>query len=251
MATAKVKTPVKKEPRAKSLEPSKPATKVAAAPKTEAKASGLSVTALSLTGKSAGSLSLPKEIFGAKINKSLIAQALRIYLNNASGHFAHSKTRGEVEGSTRKIFRQKGTGRARHGGIRAPIFVGGGIAMGPRPRKVVLELPQKMRNAALISVLSEKTQDGAVQGISGLDKATGKTKEMVAFLKSLNKRSVLLIVDGKMDQAKRASKNIKSFDLLTADELNVLEVVKHGSLIFTKEAVERLEKRLFKGENNA
>ncbi len=240
MPASKIKTPAKKTN-------VKVATaKVTPAPKTVAKASGLSVASLSLTGKSAGTLSLPKEIFGAKVNKFLVAQAVRVYLNNAAGHYADTKTRGEVEGSTRKIFKQKGTGRARHGAIRAPIFVGGGIALGPRSRKVILELPQKMRNAALISALSEKTGGGDVQGISGLDKATGKTKEIVTLFKSLNKKSVLLVVDGKMDQAKRASKNIKNLSFLTADELNALEVIKHQSLIFTKEAVEKLEKRLLK-----
>src|SRR3989338_11409930 len=144
--------------------------------------SSLSIPVYSLAGKETGVLALPKEIFAAKVSKSLLAQAVRVYATNQKSLLASTKTRGEVEGSTAKIYRQKGTGRARHGAIRAPIFVGGGITFGPKPRKVRLILPQKMKKAALIAALSVKLADKNVIGLSGLDKASGKTKEMAKLI---------------------------------------------------------------------
>lgn len=199
-----------------------------------------SVPVVSLTGKEVGALELPKEIFGVKINTSLLAQAMRIYLNNQKSHWSNTKTRGEVTGSTRKIYKQKGTGRARHGAITAPIFVGGGVALGPKARKVVLELPKKMKRVALISALAQKLSENAILGIEGLDKASGKTKEMAKFLKNLDKKSVLVVADQKIDSVQRSVRNLKSIDFLAADQLNAFEIIKHQSLLLTKAAVERL-----------
>lgn len=214
------------------------------AAKPAAKAPGLSVPVYSLLGKAAGSLDLPKSVFGVEVNKALLNQALRVYLNNQKGHFSNTKTRGEVEGSTRKIYAQKGTGRARHGGIRAPIFVGGGIALGPKSRQVVLELPKKMKKASLISSLSQKLLDKQIFGISGFEKVTGKTAELAKFVKNIEKKSALIVTDKVSDLAQRAVSNLKTVNLITAAELNTLEVIKAQSLIFTKEAVEALEKKV-------
>ena len=220
----------------------KPVAKTAV--KAPAKSGGLSVTMFSLLGKEAGSLDLPKSVFGVEVNKALLNQALRVYLNNQKGHFSNTKTRGEVEGSTRKIYAQKGTGRARHGGIRAPIFVGGGIALGPKSRQVILELPKKMKKASLISSLSQKLLDKQVFGIAGLDKVTGKTAELAKFIKNIEKKSALIVTDKVSDLAQRAASNLKTVNLVTVSDLNTLEVIKAQSLIFTKEAVEILEKRV-------
>lgn len=221
------------------------------------KPTNLSVSVYSLTGRTVGTLNLPIKVFGQKVNKKLLAQAVRVYLANQKTHWSSTKTRSEVKGSTRKIWKQKGTGRARHGGIRAPIFVGGGIALGPKPRKVILDLPKKMRKKALIHALSQKVKDNEVFGISGLDKATGKTKEMAQLLKQLNSKvnppaggqkakpaSTLIITDKIFENASRALKNIPSVNILPADQLNILEVLKHHSLILTKDATARLETRL-------
>ncbi len=215
------------------------------------KTGSLSVPVYSLLGKEAGSLSLPKEVFGVKVNEALLSQALRIYMNNLKGHFSNTKSRGQVEGSSRKIYKQKGTGRARHGSIRANIFVGGGIALGPKVRKTVMDLPQKMKKAALVSALSQKVLDKGVIGLSGLEKATGKTQEMaklVARVKSQesSKRqpSVLIVVDKRTDNAQRAVNNLQRVDFTAADQLNAYEVIRHHSLIFTKEAVDKLVARV-------
>ena len=207
-----------------------------------------SVPVFSLTGKEAGTLDLPKAIFGAEVNQVLLAQALRVYLNNQKGHHSNTKTRSEVEGSTRKIYRQKGTGRARHGGVRAPIFVGGGIALGPKSRITIMALPKKMKKAALISALSQKQLDKTIFARSGLEKATGKTSEIAKLTKALGKKSLLIVSESTNEMAKRASQNLKNVGFVSAEDINTFEVIKAQSLVFTKGAVEALEKRLFKTE---
>ena len=208
--------------------------------------SGLSVPVYSLTGRASGTMVLPKEVFGKEVSKKLLAQALRVYMTNQKNLTASTKTRGEVRGSTAKIQRQKGTGRARHGSIRAPIFVGGGIVFGPRPRNVRLELPQKMRKAALLSALSAKMRDSGILGISGLEKATGKTKEMAQLLTQLNSKfkiqnsklgSTLIITGDKVDNVVRGVRNIPGVDVMPANLLNAYEILRHGMLLITKEAV--------------
>lgn len=207
----------------------------------------LTVPMFSLEGKEAGTLELSKDIFGAKVNQQLLAQALRVYMNNLKAHWSNTKTRGEVEGSSRKIRAQKGTGGARHGTVRAPIFVGGGIALGPKFRKTVLDLPKKMKRAALISALSMKTSQGEVVGVAGLDKASGKTVEMEKFFSALNKKNILLVVDGKNEKLSAAVKNIEEMHLLSFEQLNTLKVVQHQIVIFTKEAAEKLAIRTTNG----
>ena len=211
----------------------------------------LSVPVYSLAGKEAGTLSLPKEIFGQKVNKALLAQAIRVYMSNQKHFTASTKTRGEVRGSTAKIYRQKGTGRARHGAKTAPIFVGGGIVFGPKPREVKLEFPKKMRKAALLAALSDKAGDQGILGVSGLEKASGKTKEMAEFMYKVssikykgedkNKKISALIMTGeKMDNVVRGVRNMSGVDVLPANQINAYEVLRHQMLIITKEAVERI-----------
>ena len=236
------KTPNKQ---ASSFE-SKIATKPTASRNDKRRAGGLSVPVYSLAGRSSGTLSLPKEIFGGEVNKKLLAQAIRVYTANTKTLPGNTKTRGEVEGSTAKIYNQKGTGRARHGAIRAPIFVGGGIVFGPKYRKVRLELPPKMKKAALLSALSSKMTSKAVMGLSGIEKATGKTKEIASLLKKVigkeKKMSGLIVTAEKMDNVVRGVRNIPGVDTLPANLINAYEIVRHDMLMLTKEAVERLKK---------
>ena len=215
----------------------------------------LSIPIYSLTGRASGNLSLPKEVFGVKVNEKLLAQAMRVYMTNQKVHTASTKTRGEVRGSTAKIYRQKGTGRARHGAIRAPIFVGGGIVFGPRPRKVSLDLPKKMKKAALLSALSSKMVDKNIVGLVGLEKASGKTKEMAKLVNSLwltvngkdkktinHKQSALIVTGEKTDNVVRAVRNIPGINVLPANLINAYEVLKHELLLVTKGAVDKLMK---------
>lgn len=211
--------------------------------KVESRKSGsLSIPVYSLAGRASGTLVLPKEIFGQKINKNLLVQAIRVYTTNQKIIAGSTKTRGEVTGSTAKIYRQKGTGRARHGAIRAPIFVGGGIIFGPKPRKINLSLPQKMKKAALISALSSKVVDNNIAGLTGLEKASGKTKEIVKLVASVKEKnnSTLIVTADKQDNVVRGAHNIPGIDVLPVYMLNAYEVLKHELLLMTKEAVDKL-----------
>lgn len=209
-------------------------------PAASKKATGLSVPVYSLDGKASGDLELSQSVFGAEVNKSLLAQAARIYLNNQVSHNSHTKTRSEVQGSTRKIYKQKGTGGARHGAIRAPIFVGGGIALGPKSRKVILDFPQKMRKAAVVSALSLRMSEGEVIGVTGLEKATGKTSQVSKFIKSVEKGSALFILGERNESVQRAARNLEKVAVITADNLNTLEILKHKTVILSKDAAEKL-----------
>ncbi len=219
----------------------------AEAPKTAKKPTGkFEVTAFDLNGKEAGTLALPESLFGGAVSKELLKQSIRVYNSNRQSHWGNTKTRGEVQGSTRKIFKQKGTGNARHGSLMAPIFVGGGIALGPRTRHTVLDLPKKMKTAALLSALSQKHKDAEVLGVAGLDKVTGKTKEMAVFAKNLGKKSVLIVEKDGNTNAFRSVKNLKGVDMVVASQLNAFEIIAHNSVVFTKDALDMLVARVEK-----
>ncbi len=247
--------PSTKKPETKEVKAKKPAAvhakKTAAVEKSvEApKASGkLTAEVFDMAGKVTQKISLPEEIFGAKINKSLIAQAIRVYLANQRQGTSSTKTRGEVEGSTRKIYRQKGTGRARHGSIRAPIFVHGGIVGGPKPRDYSLKLPQKMKRAALFSALSAKFKDGEMKVLEGFEKIEPKTKNFVSAIDKLGlnskKKKILLITASEVENLKRASRNIEGVSLTAAKRLNTYDILNNRQLLFMKEAIEELKTRV-------
>ncbi len=209
-----------------------------------------------IKGEIISKVSLPKEVFSAKVNDSLMAQAVRVYLANQRMGTASTKNRGEITGSTKKIWRQKGTGRARHGSRKAPIFVGGGVAFGPRPRDYSLKMPKKMKKAALFSALSYKQNNGEIKVITGLEKISPKTKFMAQVVKKLGfdskKINVLLVMPDKakngFENVYRAARNIEGLKILNADELNTYEVLDNQSVLFMKDAVEAVEKHFVKGE---
>lgn len=209
-------------------------------------AKGLKADVFDLSGKVTTTISLPEHLFGAKINKSLMAQAVRVYLANQRTGTQSTKTRGEVDGSTRKIYRQKGTGRARHGGIRAPIFVGGGIAHGPKPHDFSRELPQKMRRAALSSALTVKQGNGKVKIVDGLESIEPKTKTFVTTLQKLNldekNKKVLVVLPRKVENMQKAIRNVEGITFVLANQLNTYEVMTAKTLLVMKSSLETLEK---------
>lgn len=205
------------------------------------RSAGLSVPMFTLEGKKDGVLELPKDLFGTKLNRRLLNQAVRVYLNNLKAHFSHTKTRSEVKGSTAKIRAQKGTGGARHGSKRAPIFVGGGIALGPKYRKVSLKLPNKMKKTAFLSALSSKFQTDEVVGIKGLEEASGKTRQIQSFLKSLGKKEALFLVGNQNEKAAQAVRNLSGVGIRYSDQLNILDILRYPTLILTEDALGKLE----------
>ncbi len=220
--------------------------------KTERKSS-VKAEVFDMTGKVIESITLPSTVFGVKINKQLMAQAIRVYSANQRAGSAHTKSRGEVAGSTRKIYRQKGTGRARHGGIRAPIFVKGGIAHGPKAHDFSLSMPQKMRTKALFSALTVKVKDNELKVLSGLDGIEPKTKHFAAFLKGAalkNKKSILLVLPEKKENVARAVRNIEGLTYMNATQLNTYEVLRNQLVLVMKDAVSSLENHFAKEKRN-
>jgi large subunit ribosomal protein L4 len=192
-------------------------------------------------GKAAGSIALPKEMFGVKPNSQLIAQAVRVYLANQRVGHAATKTRGMVEGSTRKIYKQKGTGRARHGAIRAPIFVGGGIVFGPQPRDFSLKFPQKMKRAALASALSSQFSAGNIIVVSGLTDLKPKTKLMAKALTAVGRtKNTLLVISKNAEAVSRSARNIQGIDIIPVSDMHTYGVMTHGKIVFMKEALKSL-----------
>lgn len=208
--------------------------------KAVAKPSGLSLPVMGVDGAKAGTIRLSVEVFGVNINKQLLAQAVRVYLANQRVGGAATKTRGMVEGSTRKIYRQKGTGKARHGSIRAPIFVGGGIVFGPVPKDFSRLMPAKMRKAALVSALTTQHNEGKIAVIDGLE-GLAKTK-LVAQALTANTvtGSTLLVVPTDGQGIVRIARNISSVDVLPVNLLNTYDVLMHAKVVFTKKALESI-----------
>lgn len=204
----------------------------------------LQMSVLGTDGKKSGKVTLPVEFFGAEVNKQLVSQAVRVYLANQRVGTASTKTRGEVEGSTRKIYRQKGTGRARHGSIRAPIFIGGGIVFGPMPRDYRLDLPKKMKRAALASVLTEKYQKGNVYCVDGLNKLKQKTKFMAKTLQALKISQPILLIHLKSQKTDmRSARNISGISLLPVESLHPYAIYASTSVLFTKDALQVLKEK--------
>ena len=222
----------------------KPAAKeVKAAPVTNVAAT-LSVALFDAAGKEKGSVKLPETVFGGKINKPLMAQAVRVYLANQRMGAAKTKTRGQVDGSTRKIYRQKGTGRARHGGIRAPIFVGGGIAHGPKARDYSLDLPTKMKRAALASSLSLLAKEGHVMVVSGLSALEPKTKLVVSCLKGMGLagKKALVLMPEYNEKVLKSARNIDRVGVGSVTSVATYDVLNAGTLVVMQEALPVLEK---------
>lgn len=211
------------------------------------------VDVYSISGKKLSKISLPKDIFAVEINKKLIAQAVKVYLSNQRQANAKTKTRSEVNFSTRKIWKQKGTGRARHGAKSAPIFVKGGRAHGPTgEQNYKLKLSQTMKQKALISALTQKLKNNQLIVIKGLEKIKGKTKEMEVIMSKVNppaggpksKVKITIILPKVWENVIRAGRNIPYLNFLQIKQLNTYEVLNGGILVFTKESIEALKEKL-------
>ncbi|MFH0805230.1 MAG: 50S ribosomal protein L4 [Patescibacteria group bacterium] len=187
-------------------------------------------------GTAVGDVSLEPKLFGVAVKPTLVEQAIRTHLANRRQPIAHTKTRSEVRGGGRKPWRQKGTGRARQGSIRAPQWKGGGVIFGPRSiQNWSLKMNRKARRAALTMVLSDKAQDGKVVILDSLKLAAGKTKELVGILQKLPLKKTILAVLPQSDQAiVRAARNVPSVTVINADSLNVYDAMRHEYLLILR-----------------
>ncbi|MEE9567845.1 MAG: 50S ribosomal protein L4, partial [Candidatus Binatia bacterium] len=164
---------------------------------------------------------LPESIFGVPIRPHLLHQTVIMQLNNRRSGTASTKTRGLVRGSGRKPWRQKGTGRARVGSIRSPLWTGGGTTFGPQPRDYSYRLPKKARREALLSALSLRRQDEKIIVIDKLELAEIKTKLMLEVLKNLGVESALIVIHESDEKVERSARNLGTVKVLRAEGLNV------------------------------
>lgn len=186
-------------------------------------------------GKELKGIELNESIFGVEPNKALLTQYVRRYLANQRQGTVKVKTRGEVSGGGRKPWRQKGTGRARHGSIRSPLWVGGGVAHGPRIRNWRLSISKKMKRAALFSSLTLKLQEGGILVLDQLELPEFKTKAMVRVLKSLSIKDKVLVVIPTLDKnVILSARNLKSVKTIQAKDINAYEVLNHQTVLLPK-----------------
>ena len=198
-----------------------------------------------MEGEQVGELALRDDVFGVAVNPGLIHQAVLMHLANRRQGTHSTKTRGEVRGGGRKPWRQKGTGRARHGSIRSPLWRHGGVVFGPKPREYGWTMPQKQRRLALKQALSSKVGDGDLVVVERLSLAEPKTRVMAAVLRKLKaERKPLIVMAEKDENVILAARNIPGVQLLPANALSVYSVLNSGKLVLTRDAVKRLEEAL-------
>jgi large subunit ribosomal protein L4 len=191
-------------------------------------------------GGTDGSVELPADVFDVQVNVPLIHQVVVAQLAAARQGTHSTKTRGEVRGGGRKPYRQKGTGRARQGSIRAPHFTGGGVVHGPQPRSYVQRTPKKMKAAALRGALSDRARGGRVHVVTGfVSDETLSTKSALAVLDQVAQSKNVLVVATREDHGSwKSLRNVPRVHLITPDQLNTYDVLVSDDVVFTREALE-------------
>jgi len=215
-----------------------------------AKKNNLTVSVYNRKGVAVGSMTLPEELFQVTVSPALLTQAIRVFQANQRMGTHSAKTRGEVASSTRKIYRQKGTGRARHGAVSAPVFVGGGVAHGPKPRDYSMDFSVAMRRKALFGALSERLDKGCITFVEGLSDLETKTKQMVAVLNNLDtqdgkkkeRSKTLLIISDDLTNLYKAGRNIEHLTIRPARLINCFELLTNQKIIVMKESVDVMKK---------
>ncbi len=197
---------------------------------------------LSQEWKEIGTVELNDSVFGVDVNKGLIHRALVYQLANARQNVAHTKTRGDRQGSTRKLYKQKGTGRARAGSSRSPIRRKGWVAFGPRNTvNFSLSMNKKERRLALFSVLTTKLRDNKLLVLDSVQFSEIKTKNMVQVLNNLPyEKSVLLALSDKNEMIEKSSANIPNMKTLLVDYLNIADLLKYNTLVLLKDSLDKV-----------
>ncbi|MBN2071508.1 MAG: 50S ribosomal protein L4 [Candidatus Krumholzibacteriota bacterium] len=195
------------------------------------------------SGDLKGKIDLPESLFGGDVNKSVLYDAVRMYLANRRSGSAKTKERGEVSFSNVKPYRQKGTGRARAGRRSSPIWRGGGTVFGPKPRDYRFSVPKKVKRLALKSALADKGKEEKVAVVEGVSVEAPKTKRFAEFLKSsgLAGKKILFVTESFDDNTYRSMRNIAGFEFIVSKNINAYEILKADTLLITKEALSKLE----------
>lgn len=201
----------------------------------------LKVDVLDMKGKKIKDIELNENVFGVDVNDIVVHTALVNYLANQRQGTGSTKTRAEVRGGGRKPWRQKGTGRARQGSIRAPQWMKGGIALGPKPRSYKYAIPKKMRKLALKSVLTSKVEEKELIVVDKLELKEIKTKEMVKVLNNLNTKKALIVLSEKNLNVQASARNIENVKTTLVNTINVFDLLKYDNLVVTEDAIKKLE----------
>jgi len=201
----------------------------------------MNISVFNMAGEEVGNVDLPESVFEAKVNRDLMHQALVRQMANARQGTHSTKGRSEVNRTTAKMYRQKGTGNARHGSRRAPIFVGGGVAHGPKPRSYVMDMPRKMRRAALRSALTVKASNGEIVVLDSLSMDVPKTKEMAAMLERLAKgSSTLLLLADHDETVEKSIRNLSNAKSIRASYLNIRDLLGYEKVVMPLSSLEAI-----------
>ena len=206
----------------------------------------MKVKVTNLDNKAAGEIELADAVFGVPVRADLMHRTVRWQLAKRQAGTHKTKTVGEISGSTRKPWKQKGTGRARASSLRSPQFRGGSVIFGPRPRSHAHKLPKKVRAMALRSALSSKQAEGKLIVVNSAALKNSKTSALTKHLAKLKLTTTVLLIDGaEIDgNLSRAARNIPGFDVLPSQGANVYDILRRDTLVLTKNAIELLEARL-------
>jgi len=200
------------------------------------------VDVYNMDGQKVGDMILSDDVFGVEVNKTVMHAAVVNVLANARQGTQSTKTRAEVRGGGRKPWRQKGTGRARHGSIRSPQWVGGGVALGPKPRSYSYTLPKKVKRLALKSALTSKVLENNIMVLDELKLEAIKTKEMAKVLDKLNVDTSALIVLPAVDEnVIKSSRNISGVKTALVNTINTYDILRYKKFIVTREAIAKIE----------
>ncbi|MBI4122604.1 MAG: 50S ribosomal protein L4 [Parcubacteria group bacterium] len=208
-----------------------------------------SVKVYNREGKEAGTVELDSAVFTETAKPELIYQVVRVFQSRIRQPLAFTKMRSEVRGGGKKPWKQKGTGRARHGSIRSPIWKGGGVTFGPRGEASLtrLSIPRKMVQKAMRAVLSEKVQAGTfvvVEGLAFEKPSTKSLKELIAALSLAGKKRLLMFTDSRMENTIRSARNIPTLRPLRLENMNIVDVLKHETVLIDKDSIPALTKQL-------
>ncbi len=196
-------------------------------------------------GKKEGSVELPETVFKTPVDKGVLYQAVLKYLASSRQGTASTKGRTEVSGGGKKPWRQKGTGRARAGSIRSPLWHGGGVIFGPKPRDFGYDIPKKIKVSALREGLNAKFQDKNLYCLEDLKSSFGKTKEFAKVVKSLKLDGKILgVLDGSDQSVERVAKNMNRFQLMRAQDINAYDILRNKYLLVSKTALKNLLDRI-------
>lgn len=206
----------------------------------------MQATLYNQAGAEVGTIELSDYIFGITPNVPVMHQMMLLQRANARQGTVNTRTRGQVKGSTRKIYRQKGTGRARQGSIRGPHHAGGGVVFGPHPRKFTQQMPKKMRRLAVRSALSAKQADGQLRFVTGLAFDAPRTKDMVQLLTDLQLADgkTLIVLPEKNEIIARSANNLPNVKTLLAGYLNIIDLLTYDNVLVAQGALDHIEQWL-------